>query len=157
AALDAAIATVAGLRVVAGLPSAAAWSQLRPAEVLRTIERLSVDASHVVVDIAGGLEDLPIAMARPRHAPARAIVAEASHIVAVGEASPVGVARLIAWIGGARLLAPETRLHAVINRAPKDAFRRGECLDAVADSYAISSLTFVPDDPRVSAAAWAAQ
>src|SRR5262249_56206301 len=103
---------VAGLGGVGGVASAAAWSQLRPAEVLRTIERLSVDASHVVVDIAGGLEDLPIAMARPRHALARAIVAEASHIVAVGEASPVGVARLIAWIGGPALLAPATLLPA---------------------------------------------
>src|SRR5262249_43803623 len=148
---------VAGLGGVGGVASAAAWSQLRPAEVLRTIERLSVDASHVVVDVAGGLEDLPITMARPRHAVARAIVAEASHVVAVGEASPVGMARLLAWIGAARLLAAETPLYAVVNRAPKDAFRRGECVDAVADTFAIASVTFVPNDPRVSAAAWAGE
>jgi MinD-like ATPase involved in chromosome partitioning or flagellar assembly len=144
-----------GLRVLAGLPSAAGWAQVRPPEVLRLLRRLARDASRVVVDVSGDLEDVPVAMARPRHAIARACIGDADEIVAVGGANPVGVVRLLAWIGDARALAPRAPLHVVVNRAPKDAFRRGEVIDEIAAAHAVTSVTVVPDDRRVGVAAWA--
>ncbi len=149
------ISDAGGLRVVAGLPSVAAWAQLRPPEVLRTIERLAAGASHVVLDVAGPLEDLPVQMSRPRHALGRALVGEASAIVAVGAPTPVGIVRLLAWVGTARGLAPRTPVHVVVNRAPKDAFRRGEISDAISHTFDVASVSMVPEDRRVTAAAWA--
>ncbi len=143
-----------GTKVLAGLPSATTWAQARPADVLRLLERAGALASHVVVDVAGPLEDLPVPMARPRHALSRALVGEADVIVAVGSASPVGVARLVAWIGAARALAPHTPIHAVVNRAPSRAFSQGELVEEVGRSFGVASVTVVPHDRRVEQAAW---
>jgi hypothetical protein len=150
------LATLDGFatRVLAGLPSAATWPQARPADVLRLVERAGALASHVVVDVSGALEDLPVSMARPRHALSRALVVEADVIVAVGSASPVGVTRLVSWIGAARALAPRTTVHAVVNRAPKRAFAQGELVDEVGRAFGVASVTAAPDDRRVEQAAW---
>jgi MinD-like ATPase involved in chromosome partitioning or flagellar assembly len=148
------IGPASGARVLAGLPSVATWPQVRPTEALRLVERLAASCSWVVVDAAGALEDLPVPMARPRHAVTRALLAEADEIVAVGAAGPVGVARLLAWIGDVRALAPRAVVHAVLNRAPKDEFRRGELVDEVGDRFGVASVSVVPHDRRVMAAAW---
>jgi MinD-like ATPase involved in chromosome partitioning or flagellar assembly len=144
-----------GGRALLGLPSPAGWAQLRPPEVLRTIETLAATAALVVVDLAGELEDLPVAMARPRHAVARACVAEGEELVVVGQASPAGVARLLARLGDVRALAPRTPLHAVVNRAPRDAFRRGELTAEIGAAYGVTSVSMIPADRRVETAAWA--
>jgi CO dehydrogenase nickel-insertion accessory protein CooC1 len=141
-------------RVLTGLPSAAAWSQLRPPELLRVVERFTLASVTVVADVAASLEDLPVSMARPRNAVARALVAEGDAIVAVGEASPVGVGRLLQWMGAARRLAPRTPMHAVLNRVPANAFKRGELVDEIAGAYATASVSLVPYDRRVVDAAW---
>ena len=59
----------------------------------------------VVVDGVGSLQDLG-GPPRGRFATAQALVREADVIVAVCDASPVGVARLLAWTVDARSLAP---------------------------------------------------
>jgi hypothetical protein len=143
-----------GARVLAGLPGVATWAQVRPTEALRLVDRLAASCSWVVVDVAGALEDLPVAMARPRHAVARAVLAEVDELVAVGAATPVGVARLLTWIGDVRALAPRAVVHAVLNRAPKDAFRRGELVDEVGARFGVASASVLPHDRRVEAAAW---
>jgi MinD-like ATPase involved in chromosome partitioning or flagellar assembly len=140
-----------GMSVLAGIPSVATWAQVRPADVLRLVER---SEAHVVVDVAGALEDLPVPMARPRHAVARALVMEADAIVAVGAASPVGVTRLIAWLGAARELVPRTPVHALVNRAPKNVFSQGELVEEVGRAFGVASVTVVPFDRRVERAAW---
>jgi hypothetical protein len=100
------------------------------------------------------LEDLAVPMARPRHAIARAVLAEADAIVAVGVATPVGVTRLLAWVADARTLAPRAPLHVVLNRAPKDAFRRRELVGEVEGSFGVASVSVVPHDRRVDTAGW---
>jgi hypothetical protein len=129
------------------------WPQVRPTEVLRLLERLA-QPSRVIVNVSGTLEDLPVSMARPRHAVGRAALAGADEIVAVGAATPVGVARLLGWIGEVRLLSPRAPIHVVVNRAPKNAFRRGEIVDEIVRSFGVASVTIVPYDRRVEAAAW---
>jgi hypothetical protein len=150
------VALGAGARVLAGLPSAAAWSHVRPPEVLRLAERVAAldGVAAVLVNVAGALEDLPVAMARPRHALARAFAMEADALVAVGDASPVGVVRLLGWIADARSLTPRAPLHVVVNRAPKDGFRRAEVVDEIRQSFGVASVHVVPQDRRVVAAAW---
>jgi hypothetical protein len=141
-------------RVVAGLASPATWSHLRPAEVLRLCERLALQSGRVIVNVAGTIDDVPVAMARPRYAVARAALAEADDIVAVGAADPVGVGRLLHWVASARALAPRTALHVVANRAPKDRFRRSELVEELGNSFGVASVTVVPHDRRVETAAW---
>jgi alcohol dehydrogenase class IV len=51
---------------------------------------------------------------------ARALTGIADTIVGVGTGSPVGIARLVAWMADAREYAPHAALHFVVNRAPRD-------------------------------------
>ena len=143
-----------GLQVVAGVPSPNAWTQVRPSEVLRVVTRLADDFATVVADGAGMLQDVGTAP-RGRYATAQAIVREADALVVVGDASPVGVTRVLAWSSDARALAPVTPLLVVLNRAPRDAFRRGELFEEVGRSIDAIDVVFLPYDQGVTHAAWA--
>lgn len=143
-----------GFHVVAGLPNPASWSQVRPGEVVRVARELARAHGHVIVDVAAPIEDVG-GGSRGRFALARALLAEADALVAVGSASPVGVARLITWVAEARSLVPTVPVHVVVNRAPGDAFRRGEVTEEIARTIPPASLSFVPTDRRLEAASWA--
>ena len=143
-----------GARVVTGLPNAAAWSQVRPGEVIRVIDRVADHVDVVVADGAGSLEELSDATTRGRYATARALVTEADAIVAVCDASPHGVARLLTWIVEARTLAPVTPMIVIANRAPAERFRRGELFEEITTSAPVLDVVFVPHDSRVMHAAW---
>lgn len=142
-----------GLRVVPGLPNPRAWSQVRPGEVLRVVSRVAERAPVVVVDGAGSLEEIA-ATTRPRHAVARAIVVEAAVVVAVCDATPVGVARLCSWAADARMLNGEAPMRVVVNRAPVERYRRGELFEEIIRSLPWAEIVFVPYDRRVVVAAW---
>lgn len=141
-------------RVLVGLPNAAAWMQVRPGEVLRVVDRVADRVDIVVADGAGPLEDLSGATSRGRYATARALVGEADAIVAVCDASPHGIARLLTWIVEARTLAPTTPMMVVANRAPAERFRRGELFEEITSSAPVFDVVFLPFDTRVSDAAW---
>jgi MinD-like ATPase involved in chromosome partitioning or flagellar assembly len=142
------------LPIVAGVPSPNAWAQVRPSEVLRVVDRLGEEYRTVVADGAGTLQDVGSAP-RGRYATAQAIVRESDALVAAGDASPVGFTRLLAWIADARSLAPATPLVVVLNRAPRDAFRRGELFDEAGRSTDAIDVVFLPYDRNVTEAAWA--
>jgi Mrp family chromosome partitioning ATPase len=144
----------AGPAVLAGLPSAATWSQLRPSEVARVVGALRVPFDPVVADVGPSLEDTG-GSRRGRHEIARQMVRDASTVVVVIGGSPVGVARGLACIVEATTLAPDAPVHVLVNRAPPDGFRRSEVHDALAASGRVASVTFAPVDRRVERAAWA--
>lgn len=141
------------LSILGGIPNSTSWMQVRPSEVLRVVDRLAVDAEIVVVDGIGSLQDLG-GPPRGRFATARALAIEADVLVAVCDASPVGVARLLAWIVEARGLAPSTPIVVAVNRAPSAAFRRGELYDEISSSIDVLEVAFVGVDSRVVDAAW---
>ncbi len=141
------------LRVVGGIPNPAGWAQVRPGEVIRVIERLATEFGTVVADGAGSLHDLG-GPPRSRYATAQAITREADVLVAVCDASPVGIARLLAWTVEARRIALTTPLIAVVNRAPAAAFRRGELYDEITSSMNVLDVVFVALDAKVTDAAW---
>ncbi len=143
-----------GLALVAGVPGPHAWAQVRPGEVLRVVDRLGEEHAAIVADGAGSLHDFGGAPGG-RNATAQAIVREADAIVAVGDASPVGVTRLLAWLADARSLAPRAPVVVVCNRAPRDAFRRGELFDEIHQSSDAVDVVFLPVDRCVADAAWA--
>jgi len=54
-----------------------------------------------------------------------------------------------------RALNTSAPVHLVVNRAPRDAFRRAEIDQELRRTFDPESLVFVPHDPRVESAAWA--
>jgi MinD-like ATPase involved in chromosome partitioning or flagellar assembly len=142
----------AGFGVLSGLPNVAAWSQVRPAEVVAVIKALSAAVDDVIVNVGHRLED--IGGARGRYGISRAVLAEAGVLVAVSAATPIGVSRLLAWIADARMLLPEVPVVVVVNQAPRDGYRRAELADEVVRSFEPSGLFFVADDRRAGAVEW---
>jgi Mrp family chromosome partitioning ATPase len=142
------------LRVVTGIPNASAWSQVRPGEIVRVVDRLADDVDVVVADGAGLLEDVATSAIRSRFATARTMVGEADLVVAVCNASPPGIARLLGWVVDALALAPATPLFVVVNRAPDTRFRRAELYEEITGSLPTGDVVFVPGDARVVDAAW---
>ena len=140
--------------VVAGVPNPTGWTQIRPGEIMRVVDRIADTADVVIADGAGVLEDVGGSHGRSRYATARAIVAGADVIVAVCDASPQGVARVLAWTVEARMLAVDAPLVVVVNRAPASRFRRNELYDELIDAVGPSGVAFVPYDRRVGTAAW---
>jgi MinD-like ATPase involved in chromosome partitioning or flagellar assembly len=141
------------VRVLGGIPSSTSWMQVRPGEVIRVVDRLGTEAEIVVVDGIGSLQDLG-GPPRGRFATARALAVEADVLVAVCDASPVGITRLLAWTVEVRALAPATPIVVVVNRAPSASFRRGELYDEITSSIDVIDVLFVGVDSRVVAAAW---
>jgi MinD-like ATPase involved in chromosome partitioning or flagellar assembly len=142
------------LSIVAGVPNPGAWAQVRPGEVVRVIDRLADAAEIVVADGAGSLEEIGPSGSRGRFATGRALVAEADVLVAVCDASPHGITRLLTWVVEARSLAAETPMVVVVNRAPSARFRRGEIYEEITTSLGAREVVFTPYDARVSDAAW---
>ena len=142
-----------GLPIVGGIPNPDAWAQVRPSEVLRVIDRIADGVELVVVDGVGALQDVGGAP-RGRFATAQAVAREADVIVAVCDASPVGVSRFLSWTVDVRRFAPDTPLVVFVNRAPRASFRRGELFDEIGASVDAAEVVFVASDPRVTDAAW---
>jgi MinD-like ATPase involved in chromosome partitioning or flagellar assembly len=142
------------LSIVAGVPNPGAWAQVRPGEVVRVIDRLADVADVVVADGAGSLEEIGAPGSRGRFATGRALVAEADVLVAVCDASPHGITRLLAWVVDARGLGVETPMVVVVNRAPGARFRRGELYEEITASLGAHEVVFAPYEARVRDAAW---
>jgi Mrp family chromosome partitioning ATPase len=147
-------AATASLRVVTGLPNAAAWIQVRAPEVERVIRAIARGRDCVIADIAAPLDDVGSAT-RSRYAIARMMIAQADVVVAVGVATPVGVTRLVTWLAEAHRLIDTATVHVVLNRAPKDAFRVHEIEAEFERCYQAASITTIPDDDAVARAMWA--
>jgi MinD-like ATPase involved in chromosome partitioning or flagellar assembly len=152
--VDATIVRAASdLDVLTGLPNVSAWSQVRPSEVLDVIEVLGRGRSHVVANFGNRLEDVGRG-GRNRYGISRAVVSEASEVIGVAPATPVGVTRMLGWVAEVRVLNPTAPVHLAINRVPRDAFRRAEIEQEIRRTFDPESLAFLPHDPRVEAAAW---
>lgn len=139
--------------VLCGLPNAAAWSQVRPGEVLDVLDAVAASHEVVVVDVSNRIEDVSVGVGRSRYGITRAAIGAAGMLVAVGPGTPVGVTRLLGWIADARSLA-DAPVHVVVNRCPTDGFRRAEIADEIERTFAPAALWFVPNDIRVETAAW---
>lgn len=141
------------IEVLTGLPNVGAWSHVRPSEVLDVVEALGRIWPCVVVNFGSRLEDVGRG-GRSRYGISRAIVSEASDVIGVAPATPVGVTRGLGWVAEVRALNPTAPVHLAINRAPRDAFRRAEIEQEIRRTFEPESLLLVPHDPRVEAAAW---
>jgi MinD-like ATPase involved in chromosome partitioning or flagellar assembly len=138
--------------VLAGLPNVSAWSQVRPAEVVAVTDKLVSVVDELIVNVGHRLES--VGGGRERYGITRSVLAEAGMIVAVCLATPIGISRLLAWIADARAMAPEAVVTVVVNRAPRDRYRRAELTQEIVRSFEPTGLFFLPEDRRVAAAVW---
>ena len=138
--------------VLGGLPNVSAWSQVRPSEVVAVVDRLVGVVDELLVNVGHRLESL--GAGRERYGITRSILAEAGVIVAVCLATPIGISRLLAWIADARAMAPDAAIVVVVNRAPRDRYRRAELTTEIVRSFEPAGLFFIPDDRRVVNAVW---
>lgn len=141
--------------VVPGLSSPRDWSALRPAEVVGVVRDLAGSRHHVIVDVGGRVEDLAWLGEPERHGVSRGLLAAADAVVAVGIPTPVGVARVLAWVADVQGITDGIPIHVVFNRTPSSSFKRTEVEDELRAACTPASVHFVPADPRVDGAAWA--
>jgi MinD-like ATPase involved in chromosome partitioning or flagellar assembly len=141
-------------RVVPGLANVKDWSEVRPRLVLDVIRELARNHDHVIVNIGSQLESDGFGDGGGRYGMTRALVEAADRMVAVGGASPVGVSRLLHWLSEVETIRDGRRSDVLVNRAPTDQFRRGELVDEITRTYEPLSFAFLPEDPKVTSAAW---
>ncbi len=135
----------AGLGVLGG--GVGSLDGVRPGRVLDVVRSLAGGDGDVVVD--AGTDLVP-----RRSGVAATLVEAADDVVAVAEASPVGVVRLLEWLGAAARLRPRLPVTVAFNRAPRSPHRRAELVEEVVRSYVPAGLVFLPSDPAVNEAAW---
>lgn len=147
----------AGVEVLVGLTSGRDSSELRPSTVLDLLRELADDGREVVVDLGCRLEEVGgLVTTHSRYALHRMVVADADLVVAVGAATPVGLARLLEWVAAVRALS-SAPLAIAFNRVPTGSFRRAELEDELHRSFVPHHLGFLPEDRRVRDAAWAGE
>jgi hypothetical protein len=139
--------------VLAGIPATTAWVRPRAGTVVEVVERLASLAATTVVDLASPLEGS--ADERPgRFDTARAVLARADAVVAVGDATPVGVSRLVGVLAELTRVARTAPVVAVLNRLRPGAPSSHDLVRVVEDSAPVLACVGVRDDRRVTAAAW---
>ena len=142
-----------GLRVVAGIANAATWHHIRPTEADRVLRSLARSCEHVVVDVAAPLDEVGHPT-RGRYSLARSAIGSADVLIAVGDATPVGMTRLVTWLAQAHELCGAIPVHGAFNRASRDRFRRAQLVDEFSRCYEPTSVAVVPDEAGVRAAMW---
>ena len=83
----------------------------------------------------------------------RALVPDADVVVFVAGASPLGVARTLAWASD-HPSSSSGGYHVLLNRAPRERFRRGELERELVRTLGAVPVWFAPSDARVETAAW---
>lgn len=143
-----------GFAVLAGLPSPREWEACGVDDTADLVSVLGERFGTAIVKVDRNLEDLsPFGGRAGRFGIARKFVADADHLVVVGDPSPTGVTGLLAWIGDARALS-SAPIHVVLNHAGKSLYQQGEVKEEIRRTFRSASVVFAPDDHRVRKAAW---
>lgn len=134
-----------GISVLAGIPAVADLPSFRPRQLAELITHLA-GAWDVVVTDAGRWTGRDSAFPE-------SLISEATRLVGVGTASPVGLARLIDWMAEVARVRNEG-VDVVINRSPRERFRRAELVEELSRAIRPRSLALLPNDDAVEHAAW---
>lgn len=141
------------LRVLTGLQRADRWPELRTASLEQVWENAKQLAAATVVDVGFCLEqdeEISFDTAAPRRNGATLTTLEqASTIVAVGTADPIGLQRLVRGIGELREAVPGAYIRVVANalrKGPVGSDAEGQVRDALNRYAGIDDVTCVPYD-----------
>lgn len=144
-----------GFDVLPGLSTPRGWTELRAGAGIDVLQSLATSAHTVIANVGPMLEDLPSVSGPPRYGLTRAALGIADVLVVVTHPTPLGLARLLEWLGDLRVVTANEALHVVFDRAPSSRFKQSELAAELARSITPAGVWFVPDDPRVGTAAWA--
>ena len=140
--------------LLCGLANPRDWPDLRPDSVAEVVGELARARGQVLVNAGPSTEEVTAPGGLARHGIARAMVRLADQLVVVAAATPIGLSRLLVWLGDHTELARSKPLHVVLNQAPGGAFKHGELEREVLRSFLPSSLHLLPADRRVQDAVW---
>ncbi len=144
-----------GFQVIAGLPNSSDWGEVRNRQVLDLMGQLS-ESFRVIVNIGNRIEPVGFGDSNDRYGISRSLIGFVDRLVAVGTASPVGMARLLEWLSLAQPFRPSEarRIDVVLNRAPVDQMLRGDLIGELVRTYRPASLALLPEDKAVTQSAW---
>ncbi len=143
-----------GFAVIGGIPNPREWENITEIVAADLVGELATGFEMVIVKVNRHLEDLStFAGSAGRFDVGRRIVAAATHVLAVTNASPLGGTRLLGMLGDVRLLG-SAPVHVVVNHAPRSQYLQGEIAEEIQRSATVASLTFLPVDGRVRKASW---
>lgn len=114
---------------------------------------LSRPDSMMLLDALGTLGDVIVADLGPISG-SSPLIREFDTVIAVGEGTPVGVARLIRACGAVWAQEPDQSLLAVVNKTGRGTFRRSEIIAEVDRVLTSLPIVILPHEPRLEQAAW---
>ena len=143
-----------GFDVIAGLASRDDWMLLRADDVADLVEELAARWPLAVARVGPQLEDL--SRWTDRYEVSRNVVRNSTRIVAVCEASSLGVLRFIDWLVDVVGLVDSTPIDVVLNCCPKSPAARAELVAQLREiaGERIRNIICVPKDKRVERASW---
>lgn len=145
----------AGFSVLPGLPNAPDWADIRSGDVVDVISEFNDPGRLVIVNISPFVEQEAAGIgAGGRFGVARSVLQVADHVVLVSGQSPASAARTLAWLADTSRLIEGKPLHLVINRFEDSSFARGEIERELRPSIHPATVTFAPNDPATTRAAW---
>jgi MinD-like ATPase involved in chromosome partitioning or flagellar assembly len=143
-----------GFELLCGLANPRDWPDLRPDSVAEVVAELGRTHGQVLVNAGPTAEEVTAPGGLARYGITRAMVLVADQLVVVARATPIGLSRLLDWLGDHTELARSKPLHVVLNQAPAGVFKRSELEREVLRSFLPSSLHLLPADKRVEEAVW---
>lgn len=140
-------------RVLGGLDHPDRWVDCRPVALERVWSAAREAFDVIVIDIGFCLEvdSSPAAWGRQRNAAAVSALTSADHVVAVGDASPVGAVRLLAGMDQVTQTAPGIPVTLVRNRASG---RGRDWRDLIGERTAPHRIVDVPADAAAVQRCW---
>ena len=143
------------LRVLPGVPNLVDRTRLRRGEVAEVLlESARITDATVanfghwhtpsndqpVWDVTGSVSDM--------------VMEAAGAVVGVALPNPVGMVRMIEWIGQIRSRHPGISIHVVVNRTPGSISVRRALFEELGSAVGRARIAFLPEDARVAEAAW---
>ncbi len=140
--------------VLAGLAGKGDWMSVRE-DVARELLDATGRWRTVVADVAPSLERFERYQIE-RFPLSRLLVASADVAVVVTEPTPKGVMHALGWVADVLETSPWAAVHLAVNRTPRGRFVRAELQRELAElgESRLAGLWFLPEDDRVSVAAW---
>lgn len=115
-------------------------------------EPISQHESLAMTDALGVMYEVVLADLGPFAKVDRGVARELDTVIVVGVSDPVGVGRLIRTCEQVSTVNPSVL--AVLNRVPGSRFHRSEAITEMRGSFPDIPLAVLPDDPKITKAAW---
>lgn len=143
------------MRILPGVPNPTDRVNLRQGEVAEVLLETAGMADVTVVNF--GYWDVPVndqPVWDTTGSLFDSVMEVARVVVGVALPTPVGIVRMIEWIGRIKTVHPGMSMRVVINRAPGSNAKRQALFEELDRAVGQVPIAFLPEDARVAEAAW---